>query len=149
MEEYLESGDNLGIITVTKQLCELLLLDLKNFGDPSVVIDLESLIENVKTVSKQFHMLPHYIDTIIFESRIALFDGDFEISNKILNEVYDYVSDKELPYMETKLNQEQQTQNEEFASFERILSNNTSFAKRMEKLELESYLNEALEFRNC
>ncbi|MHA2250687.1 MAG: hypothetical protein ACXAD7_10000 [Candidatus Kariarchaeaceae archaeon] len=142
------SFDNQEHLEIYKHLCDLLMMELKLYGEREVFKEIQSYINLLFENSKRLHMYPHLVDAYILKSRILLIDGDFDRANEILKEGLEYMREENLPQLEKSISQEMKKLENEFLHHQSILQSNTSFSEKIEKLQIQEYFRIAIGYKD-
>ena len=65
-----------------KHLAELLLDELKTYGEQEVVDELQVILQTMQEIAQEQHMFPIMIEALLLQAQIVLLEGsDFKQSN--------------------------------------------------------------------
>ncbi|PWI48057.1 hypothetical protein CEE45_08515 [Candidatus Heimdallarchaeota archaeon B3_Heim] len=130
------------------QLTDLLLLELKTFGNEEIFQEVERLINQVFEMAQEQNLLPIEIETSILKAKLSLINGDFTLSDNLLQDALVLAVEKNLTFLQSRINNEQEKLQNELTKWIELIDKNSSLKERIEQSQIETYLKEAIQIQN-
>ncbi|OLS20060.1 MAG: hypothetical protein HeimC3_41980 [Candidatus Heimdallarchaeota archaeon LC_3] len=148
-EELLENNiDNLKwqlYVVIVKNLSELLIEELKLYGEPEVLSEIEYLIDTIQKKAEEQFQFDVMVESFILRAKLELLHGRLTDAQKYLEKART-ISDKyELVLLQTKILQEQDQLDRDFSKWNDLVKNNASMQDRVQQSQLDQYIKNALE----
>ncbi len=155
LKSSIDSGDRVKAVVVFEQLlledlgfhlevetlfnlCDLLLLELRETGNKNVLSKLQEYIEKLIKISKRNNLVALLIESLWFQAQLLLLEGNYEEAKTIISEASDLAEEKGYYQLSLKINS---TQVEIFRKLQEIEDEDItilSIADRMNILEIEN-----------
>ncbi|MFQ5978248.1 MAG: tetratricopeptide repeat protein, partial [Candidatus Heimdallarchaeota archaeon] len=137
--------DELTVI-VMMNLCELLLDELKAYGDPEVFQEAQTLVDRLYALAQEQHSFSLAVDVLILQAKFALIKGDLAAATQLLEQAKLKADEKSLKLLAKKAAAENQLMETQFETWRDLIQRNASFEERLEQARLTDYLNRAMKF---
>ncbi|MDH5647536.1 MAG: hypothetical protein OEZ01_16115, partial [Candidatus Heimdallarchaeota archaeon] len=137
-----------GFISVIEDLCDLLLDELKLYGEREVyneIVAFNKILFDYMKKSKTYNFL---VTQYIIKSRLYLSDGDFNRAEEILEEAKLFFIDLGLPDLVAIIDEEIIRVENEFKKELNKFKSNMSIAEKIKAVELSEYMKIASRFRD-
>ena len=139
---YMSSYRELAMIN----LCELLLDELRLFGDPSVLDEVQSLLTKMFSLAESRDSFSLMTNALLLQSKLALLNGNVFRCEELLEQAYLITADKDLLMLHKKVASEKQHLQDQYESWKNLVDSHSSFGDRLEQVQLTNYLQEAKKF---
>ena len=126
-------------------LCELLLDELKIYGDFEAFEEAKSLVRQLTKYAKKQKSFRLFVNILILQSKFAMIDGKLYQSLKYLDQAKDTTRKMNLSLLNRKLIEEKTKLEEEYSKWQGLIMPNAAINERVEEAELEDYLKELKE----
>lgn len=130
-------------ILATIHLCELLLAELKTYGEPEVLQQAQGLIEKFYDLGQKQQSFSVIIEALILRAKFALIGGSIESAVKFLDQAQLLAKEKNLSVLGDKVVTEQDHLKEELEKWQNLLQTNASIQERLKLANLEEYVKKA------
>ncbi|MFX0211474.1 MAG: tetratricopeptide repeat protein [Candidatus Hodarchaeota archaeon] len=140
------ASQNYRILAVLN-LSELLLVELKVFGEEEIYNEILQSLEYLSDLAKELNSNSLKIETLILQSKFALIEGSAEKANTLLETADNIAKEKELKQLDQKVNREQKVLNKELNKWIELAERNAPLIERIEHSQLKEYINEAIKLR--
>jgi tetratricopeptide (TPR) repeat protein len=127
--------------------CDLLLIELKVFGEEGIFNDILQSFQYLSDLAKEWDLSSLKIETLILQSKFALIDGSAEKASTLLETANNIVKEKGLKQLANKVNTEQKVLNIELNKWIELAERNAPLIERIEQAHLKEYINEAIKLR--
>lgn len=125
-------------------LCDLLLEELRAFGNPTVLQEAKTLMQRTYALAQEQHSFSLVIESLILQAKLAMIDGNLTAAVKFLEQARMTAEEKNLGLLGTKVVAERQRLDDQYESWERLIQDNAPFQARLEQARCEDYFNRAL-----
>lgn len=125
-------------------LCDSLLDELKAYGEIEVLLEAETLAEQISTLAQYQSSLSLNINTLILQAKFAMVKGHLTRAEQFLNQAKKKAEKHNLGFLITKVATERQQLEEEYSSWQKLIQDNAPFKERIKKAEIHDYIKEAL-----
>jgi hypothetical protein len=118
-------------------LCELLLLELKTFGNEKILRELKTIYQmllDIAGLQKSYSLLA---ETYLLQSKLALLELDVKQAQKHLSEAEQIAGDKGLRRLAVKVSNEHDSLLDQSSKWNDLAKRNASIAERLELAQLE------------
>jgi len=123
------------------QLCELLLLEMKSFGDPRALVEAKNLVHQLHSLSR--NEAAYFIEISLLESKFAVIEGDLQKAFMHLEEAQLITEEKKLTHLNLRVQKEQEILKKELESWRKLFERNAPLQERLEQANVEKYIIEA------
>ncbi|MFQ5979860.1 MAG: tetratricopeptide repeat protein [Candidatus Heimdallarchaeota archaeon] len=124
-------------------LCELLLDELKAYGDQAVFREAQALINKIYTLAQQQLSFTLVVDALILKSKFALIAGNLAKASQFLDQARLTADEKDLGSLATKVATERQRLTDQYDTWQRLIQTNAPFSERLEQARLTEYIQAA------
>ncbi|MFX0115294.1 MAG: tetratricopeptide repeat protein [Candidatus Hodarchaeota archaeon] len=124
-------------------LFDLLLLEWKVSEAEETRQEVHALLEQIKTIAKSQEMIPLIIETNLLQAAVVLIEGQMTQTDAILVEAIDLAKMHNLNHLIPKIQRLQNQITSQIQEWQALLKQNASIAQRIEKADLEDYLEAA------
>jgi hypothetical protein len=121
-------------------LCELLLDELRLYGDDAVFQETQNIINELYKLGKKHQTYPLIIQTLMLKTQIAVWEGELNIATKYATQAELLAEEKGLSLLGTQVTQVQQQLESEFIKAQELIQHNAPLQKRIEQAKLDTYL---------
>ena len=125
-------------------LCELLLDELKAFGQQEVFLEVSSLINQIYNLAQHTTSFPLIVDALILQAKFAMVEGNLIAAENFLVQASITVEEKNLGLLQEKTELEKNRLKEQLESWQKLIQDNRPIKERLEKAQLEEYISAAL-----
>ncbi|MFX0062790.1 MAG: tetratricopeptide repeat protein [Candidatus Hermodarchaeota archaeon] len=121
-------------------LCELLLVEVKSFGDPEVWEEVKTLIQQLHVKAQDYHSFSMIVDTLLLQAKVAAIDGDLQQALKYYEQARLTAEEKKLGLLGKKVDAEQKHFEAEFEKWQILIQRNASIQERLNQSQLDDYI---------
>ena len=124
-------------------LCELLLEELKLYGEPEVLTEIHEIIRQLHTLAQ--NQESHYlvIRSFILQAKLAIIDGDLQVALKTLRNAKKTADEKNLGLLREQLSEEEELLESEHDKWQQLIQRNAPIQERLEQVKFEKYIRDA------
>ncbi|MHA2226876.1 MAG: tetratricopeptide repeat protein [Candidatus Hodarchaeales archaeon] len=142
LEEILEDHFDYELkFGIQVSLCDLLLDELKFYGEEQVIQEIQELLSRISTTAKNQRSITTLVTLYILQAKLALVEGDAEKSSSLLSRAESIAKTKGLKFLEIKVKAQQDLLFNQLEEWKAILDRNSSLQERIDVLNLNKYLN--------
>ncbi|MFX1285046.1 MAG: tetratricopeptide repeat protein [Promethearchaeota archaeon] len=123
------------------QSCELLLIEMKSFGDPRALEEAKILVQQLHSLSRNDPT--YFIEILLLESKFAVIEGDFQQAFKHLEEAQRITEDRKLELLNQRVRIEHEHLEKELDNWREIFERNAPLQERLKRARVEEYIIEA------
>ncbi|MHA2364508.1 MAG: tetratricopeptide repeat protein [Candidatus Hodarchaeales archaeon] len=124
-------------------LCELLLDELKIYGDLEVFEEVKNLLHRMYDFSKKTQSFSLMVNTMIMKAKFAFVDGNFQEALKFFDLAIITAEENELNLLIEKIVWEKRSLEEEFTKWHELIQLDVSIQQRLEQVRVVEYVKEA------
>ncbi|MHA2232990.1 MAG: tetratricopeptide repeat protein [Candidatus Hodarchaeales archaeon] len=124
-------------------LFDLLLLEWKVSEAEETLQEIHALLERIKAIAKSQEMISLIIETNLLQATIALIEGHMTQTDSFLIEAIALAKNHNLTHLIAKIQHLRSQIASQIQEWQALLEQNASIAQRMEKADLEDYLDAA------
>lgn len=128
---------------VTIHLCELLLDELKAYGEYDVFLEAKSLVRRLYKQSQREHSFPLVVNSLILRAKFALVEGDLVESTRLLDQAIDIADEKGLGLFTERVFFEKQRLEEQVDTWYQLIQSNAPLQQRLKQAKLAEYIKSA------
>lgn len=118
-------------------LCELLLVELRMFGNQAILLDINQFVDRLLQVAQKEQMFALITKTYLLKSKLLLLEGDLPQARDLLDQAHYVAQAREFDRLTLVIINEQQRLEGTTSEW---LDESTSLFDRLEKVQLESLL---------
>jgi len=130
-------------VNATPALCDLLLDELKLYGDTEVLTEIKDLIKQFNHFATANHLNPVVIEALILESKLSLIEGNIAKAGKLLDEALTITKEKKLKFSQHKVIEEKKELEANLDTWNSMVEQNASMYERINQSKLQNYLKKA------
>ncbi|MFX1251752.1 MAG: tetratricopeptide repeat protein [Promethearchaeota archaeon] len=130
-------GDHELVVLALLSLCDLLLTDLRAFGDPEVLTYLHPLVNQLEKVNQLHHSYWLLASTYVFKSKLALLELDIRGAQKFLTEARQAAEKYHLQRLVVQITAEQELFREQKDNWNYLAKRNASMVERLDLAMIE------------
>lgn len=121
-------------------LCELLLIEVKSFGDPEVWEEAKALIHQFYTQAQDRHSFSMIGQALLLRAKVATIDGDLQQALDYYEQARLMAEEKNLGGLSQKVDVEQERFEAEFEKWRALIQRNASLQERLTQSQLDDYI---------
>ena len=127
-------------------LCELLIAELKTYGEPTVFIEIKSLQLKMMNLAKNLQSNDLMVKTLIFEAKLRLVDGDIKEAKTLLDLAKNTLTEQDSISLKNWVNWEIKNLGEQLNKWDNLIQKNLSLKERLDNARLADYVAQATRF---
>lgn len=146
LQQLVEDGTANYMVTITAMLnlCELLLDELKAYGEATVLNEAKDLVDRLLSMATEQNSFSLAVNVIILQAKFALIEGDLISSAKLLDQARITAERQDLVSLVDKAIKEQQLLEEQLLNWQQLIQSNAPLQERIKQATIADYLKEAL-----
>ncbi|MFX1303372.1 MAG: tetratricopeptide repeat protein [Promethearchaeota archaeon] len=145
LEEILEvKFDYLFEFMVQVNLCDLLLEELKYSGEEEILLEIQDLINKISDIATKQRSITTLIDAYSLQAKLALIEGNAELSRKLLTKALKIAENKGLELISKKLTAQQNQLFNQLEEWRALFIRNSKLQEKIEFLNLKRYVTKAI-----
>ena len=121
-------------------LSELLVAELKSFGEPEVLAEVKELSHKLQTIGEEQNSAQVQIEALLLQTKLALLEFDMDHAKQLLENAHTIATSTKLPLMLKKITQERQKFEQVFNHWKDFADQNVSMLERIELTEIQEYI---------
>ncbi|MFW9914642.1 MAG: hypothetical protein ACFFGZ_03440 [Candidatus Thorarchaeota archaeon] len=121
-------------------LCELLLDELKAYGELSVLQEASSLADRLYSLAQDRHSLSLVVTSLILKAKFAMIEGDLMTATRYLEQARVTAEEKNLGQLAEKATAETRQLEAQFETWEQLIQRNAPIKERVEQARIADYL---------
>jgi tetratricopeptide (TPR) repeat protein len=138
-----EINDHETTVAAMFALCELLLDEVRAYGDSEALQEAKALAERLYALAQQQHSFSLVVDALILQGKFALIEGNLTAAEKLLEQAAAIAEEKDLGLFRKKALAERRRLNEQYERWQHIIQSNAPFQERLEQAQLANYIQAA------
>ncbi|MFX0181936.1 MAG: tetratricopeptide repeat protein [Candidatus Hodarchaeota archaeon] len=131
------------VIRAIFELSELLIDELRAYGEEEVFQEVKKLIQRLEKLAQKQHSSSLVIDALILQAKLSMVEGNLSTSQDYLDRAEIITTEKELPQLTKKVLKEQNYLKKQYEKWKFLIQTNTPFGSRLEQAQVSEYINEA------
>ncbi|MFX0034381.1 MAG: tetratricopeptide repeat protein [Candidatus Hermodarchaeota archaeon] len=144
-EEILETKFDYQIeFMIRTNLCDLLLDELKYSGDEEILSEIQDLLNKISDIATKQRSITTLIDAYSLQAKLALIEGNAELSRKLLTNALKIAENKGLELLTKKLIIQQNQLFNQLEEWRALFIRNSKLQERIEFLNLKRYVTKAI-----
>ncbi|MFX1285008.1 MAG: tetratricopeptide repeat protein [Promethearchaeota archaeon] len=128
-------------------LCELLLIELRSFGNEEVFREVKTWSNNLLEIAQMQHSFSLLAETYLLQSKLALLELDLERAQNLLSQAKKLAEENDLQQLLTKILDEQFLLHEQSSKWEHLRDQKLSIKERINLIQFEDLLDRMLHKR--
>ncbi|MFW9914469.1 MAG: hypothetical protein ACFFGZ_02565 [Candidatus Thorarchaeota archaeon] len=125
-------------------LCELLLDEVKAYGEEEAFQEAEKLSNRIYKVAKGRKSPSLLVEALLLQSKFSLLKGTIPEADRLLQEAHKIARANELDGLVTKVTQEQSTLEKEVTHWEELIARAAPLRERLDQARLQDYIADAV-----
>lgn len=121
-------------------LYELLLAELKSFGEQEALHEIRELSKIIESVSNKLHSPHLQIEYLILDSKLSLIEFNLEKSIKSLEQAEALIAEHKASHLSQKIQYEKEKLNNELKKWKALVDQNVSVFQRVKQSEMVEYI---------
>ncbi|MFX1536732.1 MAG: tetratricopeptide repeat protein [Promethearchaeota archaeon] len=128
------------------QLCELLIEEVKFYGEPDVWEEAKALINKLYAMAQDQHSTALMCEALLLQAKFAAVDGNLPQAQNCYEQARLMATEKNLTALLAKVTTEQKRFEAEFETWQKLIESNVSLQERLNQAEMEDYLHDVQKF---
>ncbi len=124
--------------------CDLLLFEVKSFGDPEVWTEAKTLIQQFSTKAQDQQLFPMIVEALLLRAKFATIEGELQQALKYYDQAKLTATEKNLDFLAQKVAGERQTFEVKFEKWQELNQRNASLQERLKMAQIEDYIQDVL-----
>jgi tetratricopeptide (TPR) repeat protein len=124
--------------------CDLLLFEVKSFGDPEVWAEAKTLIQQFSTKAQDQQLFPEIIEALLLRAKFSTIEGELQQALKYYDQAKLTATQKNLDLLAQKITGERRTFEQEFEKWQEMIQRNASLQERLKMARIEEYIQDAI-----
>lgn len=129
-------------IDILLHLSELLLDELKLYGENEVLLEVTDLIRQISDVARDQNLHSIRIQSLLLQGKLAFFNREITLSNTVIQQARSIARDNNLEYFEKIIDDEEKFIGSEIDKASELSDKASPFRTRLEKIKIIDYINE-------
>ena len=125
-------------------LCELLVEEVKLFGEEEVQEQVKSLLTRIHEFTLKENATPLLVQSLILQAKFALVEGNAQQANTLLEQAKVTTEESGLKLLADKVLKEQEHLQNELDKWKELFHRNAPLVERLDKAQLNDYISTAL-----
>ena len=126
-------------------LCELLVDELKLFGEEEVQKQVKSLLKRINVMAFEQHASPLIVQTLVLQAKFSLVEGNAQQANTLLDKAKVTANESGLELLADKVSKEQEHLYRELDKWKELFNRNAPLVERLDMAQLNDYISNALD----
>ncbi len=127
---------------------ELLLDELRFLGGgQEILLEIQDLLTRISEIADKLRSFPTLVILYSLRARLALLEGNIELSNELLSRALSIANNKGLELYSSELVKQQNLLFSQVEEWQAILNRNSVLQERISKINLQKYITEAIKIR--
>lgn len=127
-------------LNATDHLIELLLIELKIYGEEAVLDEISDLISNMYKLSQKERMYATVIQALLLKSKLAIIHGNLDEAINILDQAVITAEERGLNMLLKRATKEQKQMREDFVKLQEFIDNNNNMSARIDRIQIIEYI---------
>ncbi|UCG00907.1 MAG: tetratricopeptide repeat protein [Candidatus Heimdallarchaeota archaeon] len=121
-------------------LCELLLDELKFYGEEEVIQEIQSLLTRISNTAKNQRSITTLVILYSLQAKLALIEGNIEYAKSLLTQAFLLANEKGLEFLSIQIKKQQDLLISQLEEWRQLLVRNSSIQEKFELLDLKKYI---------
>ncbi|MFX0062673.1 MAG: tetratricopeptide repeat protein [Candidatus Hermodarchaeota archaeon] len=122
------------------QLCDLLIAEVKFYGEPDVWEEAKALIEKLYGMAQDQHSFSMSVEALLLRAKSAAVDGKLPQALNYYEQARLTATEKDLTVLLAKVDTEQKRFEAEFAMWQQLIQSNVPLQERVKTAQMEDYI---------
>ncbi|MFX0170190.1 MAG: tetratricopeptide repeat protein [Candidatus Hodarchaeota archaeon] len=124
--------------------CDLLLFEVKSFGDPEVWEEAKTLTQHFSTIVQDQKLYPLIVEAILLRAKFATIEGELQQARKYYDQAMLTAIEKNLDLLVQQIIEEKRAFEAEFEKWQELFQRNASLQERLRMAQIEDYIQDML-----
>ncbi|MFX0204857.1 MAG: tetratricopeptide repeat protein, partial [Candidatus Hodarchaeota archaeon] len=124
-------------------LCELLIDELKMYGDPDVFRQIKAHLTRIHDIALHQRSYPLIVEVLLLRAKFTLIDGDAQGAHQLLEQAKINAKERGLNQLHMKIIKEQEIFQNELEKWSVLIERNAPLKERLDQARIEDYLKNA------
>lgn len=129
-------------------LCDLLLAEIKAYGEEEVLKDIHIYLSKLKALANREHIFPLLIESLLLQAKVHVIEGNLSKALSLLDQARVIAEEKTLNLLLSKVITEKNQLEQEYDKLQAIFQSNSSIHGRLEQDKMREYLEKAQQYFN-
>jgi tetratricopeptide (TPR) repeat protein len=149
LEELIEEEiiDHALVVRAMFELSELLIDELRAYGEEEVFQHVKELIQRLEKLAQKQHLSSLVIDTLILQAKLSMVEGNLIASQDYLDRAEIIIEEKELHQLTKTVHKEQTHLKDQYEKWKSLIQANAPFEALLEEAQVFEYIMEAKKTR--
>ncbi|MFX0174015.1 MAG: tetratricopeptide repeat protein [Candidatus Hodarchaeota archaeon] len=149
LEELIEEEiiDHALVVRAMFELSELLIDELRAYGEEEVFQHVKELIQRLEKLAQKQHLSSLVIDTLILQAKLSMVEGNLIASQDYLDQAEILTEEKELHQLIKTVQKEQAHLKDQYEKWKSLIQANAPFGALLEEAQVFEYIKEAKKTR--
>jgi predicted amidohydrolase/Tfp pilus assembly protein PilF len=125
--------------------CDLLLFEVKSFGDPEVWEEVKTLIQHFSTMAQDQQLIPMIVEALLLRAKFATIEGELQQARKYYDQAILTAVEKNLDLLAQQIITEKRAFEAEFEKWQDLIQRNASLQERLRMAQIEDYIQDMLQ----
>ncbi|MFW9991651.1 MAG: hypothetical protein ACFFD4_06295 [Candidatus Odinarchaeota archaeon] len=146
LKEIIEETSPVPFLTVSRamfELCELLLVELKSFGELEVLNEAKKLLQELYDRARKWNSSSITVQTLLLQSKLSTIEGDLQQAHQYLEQAKDMAEERKMGTQLQDVNKEQELLQAEFNTWQELIQRNVPLQERLEQARMTEYIEKA------
>ncbi|MFX0092019.1 MAG: tetratricopeptide repeat protein [Candidatus Hodarchaeota archaeon] len=122
------------------QLCELLLVEVKLYGEPDVWKEAKALINRLHRMAQDQHSVSMSVEALLLRAKVAVVDGNLPQALDCYEQARLMATEKNLIVLLANVDTEQKSFEAEFEMWQQLIQSNVSLQERVNHARIENHV---------
>ena len=136
-----EINDNQLKLKVLKNLCELLLIELKSTGDNAVLMEILDAVGELNATANLMNSNRAIVESLLLQAKLMLIQGNLVVAQTIYEEVVEICTHTDLGELGIVADDDFENFKKQVISWQEMIDSNSSIFDRIEKTKIMNYIN--------
>jgi tetratricopeptide (TPR) repeat protein/predicted amidohydrolase len=128
----------------TINYCDLLLFEVKSFGEPEVWTEAKTLIQQFSDKARDQQLFPMIVEALLLRAKFTTIEGDLQQALKYYDQAKLTATEKNLDLLAQKTAEERRNFEAEFEKWQELIQRNASLQERLKMAQIEDYIQDVL-----
>ncbi|MHA2294395.1 MAG: tetratricopeptide repeat protein [Candidatus Hodarchaeales archaeon] len=133
--------DDILVVRALFELSELLIDELRAYGEEEVFYEVKELIQHLDEKANKQNSHSLIIDTLILQAKLSMVEGDLNESQQLLDRVEMIAKEKEIQHLTNKVLKEKEQLKNQYEKWKSLIQSNAPFESRLEQAQVAEYIN--------
>jgi hypothetical protein len=135
-----EGLDNTLAVRAIFELTELLIDEVRAYGEEEVFYEVKKLIQRLDEKGTKQKAPSLIIDTLILQAKLSMVEGNLNASQQFLDRAEQITSEKDIHFLTDKILNEKRHLKNQYEKWESLIQTNAPFGARLEQAQVAEYI---------